>query len=964
MIRFQTLGSLDLRNGDSASYRELLGQHKRVALLAYLSIEYAGRFCRRDTLLGIFWPELETTSARNALSQALHVLRRVLGADVIVGRGQEEVGVDASRLDCDAAEFRRLAETGEHERAFATFTGDLLPGFFVSDAPEFERWLDDERASLRDLATAAAWSLSDRSAAAGRLRDAIDWANRARDLAPSDEPGLRRLLTLLDRAGNRAGALEAYDAFRQHLESELELEPSPETRALVARITSRKEMAHADATRESGERILAGRISGDGPAAHAISAHESSPRSDRAVATATKLWRRSPVSIAAAAAVLVLGGSMIATRRNPPGGNDRSRSIAVLPFTVQGDPKYGYLAEGVADLLGAQIADGRSLRSADAQLVLGLARRTRDVQQPDAARSLARRVGADEYVLGNVVEIGGRVEVDASLYDLDGTLRGRAHAGPASESDLFDLVDDLGSRLFSERAGARGADLAHVAEVTTQSLPALTAFLEGEADFRSGRYAEAVGALDRAVAADTSFAIAYYRLSIAHIWFGGDARTPMEMAHRYTDRLPVHQRQLVDAGLAWLRGENTRAEGLYRAIVAQYPDDVEAWNQLVEILFHTNAARGRDPLEALAPLHRVLAFDPDNADAIWHLALLRAGDRAAFDSLTKHALLLGPDPWHSFDVRAVRASVLGTAADRAQVLRDSVIHQPSQFEVAALRVAVFAADPRAARDIIAAPIFDRDAAARAEAAQRRARFDAAAGRIALARRDLEPLRELHFGTFALERAQLDLLPYAGTSRDLLRADLRDLASWDAAHDTGSVVAGLHAVAFFRPMRLHVMARLSARLGDWSDADRAAAELDRMRSSDSTSLVSALAQSAHAFILAERGDVARALAAVDSASREVWYASAGESAPYAQAAERFLRAELLERIGRDDEAVRWYASAERNSLDDVWYLAVSHVRRAQIYEREGRSAPARGEYLRARQIWREGDPEVVAMLREH
>src|SRR4051812_34943537 len=118
MIRFQTLGSLDLRNGDLASYAELTGQHKRIALLAYLSIEYAGRFCRRDTLLGVFWPELETSAARNALSQALHQLRRVLGAGVIVSRGQEEVGVDASRLVCDAAEFRALANAGDHDRAF------------------------------------------------------------------------------------------------------------------------------------------------------------------------------------------------------------------------------------------------------------------------------------------------------------------------------------------------------------------------------------------------------------------------------------------------------------------------------------------------------------------------------------------------------------------------------------------------------------------------------------------------------------------------------------------------------------------------------------------------------------------------------------------------------------------------------------------------------------------------------
>src|SRR2546427_4893642 len=51
------------------------------------------RLHRRDTLLGLFWPELDQDHARAALRQALHGLRQGLGGDVLTSRGDEEVGI-------------------------------------------------------------------------------------------------------------------------------------------------------------------------------------------------------------------------------------------------------------------------------------------------------------------------------------------------------------------------------------------------------------------------------------------------------------------------------------------------------------------------------------------------------------------------------------------------------------------------------------------------------------------------------------------------------------------------------------------------------------------------------------------------------------------------------------------------------------------------------------------------------
>src|SRR5262245_65766267 len=106
MIRLRTLGLLELRDEHGAELRSLLAQPKRVALLTYLALEATNGFCRRDLLLALFWPEFDSNRARNALRQALHFLRRTLGSDAVVGRGDEEIGLNSGLLWCDVAAFQ------------------------------------------------------------------------------------------------------------------------------------------------------------------------------------------------------------------------------------------------------------------------------------------------------------------------------------------------------------------------------------------------------------------------------------------------------------------------------------------------------------------------------------------------------------------------------------------------------------------------------------------------------------------------------------------------------------------------------------------------------------------------------------------------------------------------------------------------------------------------------------------
>jgi serine/threonine-protein kinase len=233
------LGSLDLTS-PTGSVGAVLRQPKRFALLAFLASGMASGYRRRDTLLGLFWPAADAESGRHSLRQALYVLRRELGPDVVVTRGDEAVGLSPSALYCDAADFERLVGEGRAADAMQRYGGDLLPGFYLDDAPEFERWLDVERLRLRRLAAEAAWRVVDETEPKGDLGAAARWARRAVDLDPFDESGLHRLIGILDASGDRAGALAAYDHFRRRLHDEYAVDPSPETRQLVEEVRSRQ----------------------------------------------------------------------------------------------------------------------------------------------------------------------------------------------------------------------------------------------------------------------------------------------------------------------------------------------------------------------------------------------------------------------------------------------------------------------------------------------------------------------------------------------------------------------------------------------------------------------------------------------------------------------------------------------------------------------------------------------------
>jgi DNA-binding SARP family transcriptional activator len=236
MYRLNLLGRFELIDADGRDCLAGLSQQKRLALLVYLAGERPARFHRRDTIVALFWPDLDQAAARSALRQAVYYLRSQLGQEVIIARGQEEVGLNPKIVTTDLAQFEEAIADSRWQDALALARGPLGPGLHCEGAsPEFSTWLDRRRREVRRQASQlirahdAAARRPDLAAAAEQLRQALDQGS-------FDEGLVRELMQAFVEDDNRAAALGLYKHFAERLRRDLEVDPSPRTRDLAEAI--------------------------------------------------------------------------------------------------------------------------------------------------------------------------------------------------------------------------------------------------------------------------------------------------------------------------------------------------------------------------------------------------------------------------------------------------------------------------------------------------------------------------------------------------------------------------------------------------------------------------------------------------------------------------------------------------------------------------------------------------------
>lgn len=229
--RIQLCGPLVARVEGVRIEERLPGRQGRL-LFAYLAHER--RSPTRQELVELLWGDLPPDGADSALSALLSKLRRVVRLE-----GRQTVRlVAAAWVDAHAArEALHRAETAVARQDWAAAWGPARVAQHICERPflvdEDAPWVEDRRRAydallVRSLELGGVASLR---IGGGELATADRAARRLVEVAPLRESGTRLLMELLDRTGNRAEALIAYDELRVRLRETLGVAPSPETQA-------------------------------------------------------------------------------------------------------------------------------------------------------------------------------------------------------------------------------------------------------------------------------------------------------------------------------------------------------------------------------------------------------------------------------------------------------------------------------------------------------------------------------------------------------------------------------------------------------------------------------------------------------------------------------------------------------------------------------------------------------------
>lgn len=628
----------------------------------------------------------------------------------------------------------------------------------------------------------------------------------------------------------------------------------------------------------------------------------------------------------------------------PPeaGASAAADGIAVVPFDVRGSDLEIW-REGMMDLLANNLDGVGGYRTIDPRTVMARWRRTvGEDPSPDLATALraAGATGARYALSGSVVGLGDNVRLVANLYDLDTgeeVAQGSAE-GPAAE--VLTLADNLAvetMRALLQATGREGGDIT-AETMTTSSLPALRAFLQGEHHYRKGEFAEAVQGYELAVDADPTFAIALIRLSEAYGWLESVSSERMkevgDLAMAQMDRLSPRYQFMMEAWNALNHGDASGVEVLLEA-VKKYPDDPEAWFLLAETYIHIEDATYSDSDAIVNALDRAVSLDPDFAPYYIHVieeAVIRGELDRATENLARYEALTG----HTRGLEHVEYAIpiyYGTDEEARET-----------------------ADRLRREDPMVAPVLEGTFGTKMDQLDRTALLNPALEAAFGSNRD--PFRLYLAGSVgALEAGEryLDSMALTGATMGVYLGHVNEL--W------GATPSGAHTVLFqpgsceepsFSNTCFIFLGTAFAREERWEDhravMDRIQARAASLRAEDTeadTGSLEATVRLLTAYGSQVRGDY--------RAARPV-LVELRTRADVVGARARLALGELEAAQGRVEEAIRHYRSSQRG-----YQRARAVLELARLSEAANRPDEARKYWERFLVITRSGDPELPQVL---
>jgi tetratricopeptide (TPR) repeat protein len=266
-------------------------------------------------------------------------------------------------------------------------------------------------------------------------------------------------------------------------------------------------------------------------------------------------------------------------------------SVAVLYFDNNtGDSSLDWMRTGLADMMVTDLSQSADIEVLGTdhvyQILQELNRADDRVISAEVVQEIARRAKVDRVVLGSYVKAGDTIRISARLQEAHTgrVVTAERVEGPGAAS-LFSLVDELtrrikaqmaelsrvatGNSLLSKPGAEREEGLDRgVREITTSSIEAFRYYAEGVHLHERFLEAEALPLLEKAIAIDPKFAMAYAKLAVISGNIGhGDKRAEYgRLAVENSDRLTARERYYI--------------EGLYKSMRPDtFMSAIEAYEQ-------------------------------------------------------------------------------------------------------------------------------------------------------------------------------------------------------------------------------------------------------------------------------------------------------------------------------------------------------------------------------------------------
>jgi DNA-binding SARP family transcriptional activator len=553
---------------------------RHLALLALVAA--AGKKgISRDRVIGILWSETEEEQARHTLSQTLYSLRRETDSDLIQGTAQLRL---APAMSSDVGDLEEAIAGGSPDIAESLYSGRFLDGFYLPGAPEFERWVEEERARLYRIALSSLERLAAQADSAARHADAVRLWQRLAGLDPLSARYAAGYMRALAVAGDRPHALAQARQYRETVRRELDAEPDPAVRKLEAELRVLTPEDHAPALRPARTQPGTPEVAIAPPVGP--------------IATPDRPARRRWLLPTAVAAVLLLAFTLWATTRS---------SASRLPFLAVGDIRVepssdstrpgailrDMLSTGLGGIEGLQVV-------ANSRLVELMPRGAEPTA--GAISDAARRAGATELIEGELTTGPGGLVLSLRRVALSGGVVRKGYIIRAA--DRFAMVDSATAAI------ARDLHLAPpsvaVTEMRTASPGAYALYEEGLRANYGYDSPAAYRLMKAALARDSGFAMAaYYVWQLGRV-FADESTQARDMgrAKQIAARTIERERLLIHGSIAEVDAPLRQALAVAETLTVKYPADPEG-----HILLGNVEGRAGNWAASVAAYNRAVALD-------------------------------------------------------------------------------------------------------------------------------------------------------------------------------------------------------------------------------------------------------------------------------------------------------------------------------------------------------------------